>query len=150
MSGQFVPGLSYESTAQQLWALIVEAMGEWEARVNQAASGAGLSPIAAWTLVQLDPDHPISQRELAQRRHCDPSSVVDSADRLEERGLVRRQVNPSDRRVNVLVVTSKGRRVRDKLIDRLFQPPDSLRHIPERDQARLRDVMLAALAAQLR
>jgi DNA-binding MarR family transcriptional regulator len=145
VSESFVPGLRYRSHAHQLWALVAELMGEWEARGADAASAAGLSPVSAWALVQLDPEHPISQKELAARLHCSPSTVVDPTDRLEQGGLVVRRPNPEDRRVNVLVVTARGRQVRDELIERFFEPPDAIRRLPAEEQTRLRDVLLAAV-----
>jgi MarR family transcriptional regulator, organic hydroperoxide resistance regulator len=146
VSESFVPGLRYKSPAQELWALVIESLGGWEVRLNEAAAATTLSPVSAWTLVQLDPDSPISQKELAARLHCNPSTVVDPTDRLEESGLVLRQANPADRRVNTLLVTPKGRAVRDELILRLFEPPEAFRRLPAREQSRLRDVMLAAVA----
>ncbi|HKF76663.1 MAG TPA: MarR family transcriptional regulator [Candidatus Dormibacteraeota bacterium] len=145
MSETFVPGLRYRSHAHQLWALVVESFSEWERRMDDASAAAGLSPVSAWALVQLDPERPISQKELAARLHCNPSTVVNPTDRLEERGLVVRRPNPADRRVNVLVVTPSGRRVRDELIDRLFEPPEAFRRLPAGEGERLRDVMLAAI-----
>lgn len=145
MSEGFVPGLRYRSRAHELWALVVESFQAWEERVNEAASTAGLSPVSAWALVQLDPDHPISQKVLAARLRCNPSTVVDPTDRLEDAGLVIRHANPADRRVNVLVVTPRGKEVRDELIERLFEPPEAFRRLPAKEQTRLRDVMLAAV-----
>lgn len=140
------PGLRYTSHAQELWALVIASFGGWEERVNQAAASVGLSPVSAWALVQLDPSDPISQKELAARLRCNPSTVVDPTDRLEDAGLVVRHANPADRRVNVLVVTPKGRKVRDELIARLFEPPEAFRRLPAKEQARFRDVMLDAVA----
>jgi DNA-binding MarR family transcriptional regulator len=145
VSESFVPGLRYPSRAHELWALVVESLRGWEDRVNEAAAAIGLSPVSAWALVQLDPYHPISQKELAARLHCNPSTVVDPTDRLEENGLVIRQANPTDRRVNVLIVTPRGRQVRDELIARLFEPPEAFRRLPAQEQTRFRDVMLAAV-----
>ena len=145
MSENFVPGLRYRSPAHELWAVLVESFAGWEERVNKAAAAAGLSPVSAWALVQLDPDDPISQKQLAARLQCNPSTVVDPTDRLEQNGLVIRRPNPADRRVNVLVVTPTGKRVRDELIDRLFEPPEAFRRLSAREQARFRDVMLAAV-----
>jgi len=145
MSANFVPGLRYRSGAQELWALVVESLAGWEQRMNSAAADADLSPVSAWALVQLDPDNAISQKELAARLHCTPSTVVDPTDRLEEGGLVVRRPHPNDRRVNVLTVTARGRRVRDILIDRLFEPPEAFRRLPVREQERLRDAMLEAV-----
>jgi DNA-binding MarR family transcriptional regulator len=146
VSDSLVPGLSYTSRAQELWALVIESFSGWEQRVNQAAAAAGLSPVSAWALVQLDPHDPISQKELAARLRCNPSTVVDPTDRLEDAGLVVRKANPSDRRINVLVVTPKGEKVRDELIDRLFEPPEAFRRLLAKEQARFRDVMLDAVA----
>ena len=144
MSDAFVPGLRYSSGAQELWALLVETFASWEERINAAAAEADLSPVSAWALVQLDPEHPMSQKALAQRLKCNPSTVVDPTDRLEEAGLVVRKPNASDRRVNVLVVTQKGARVRDQLINRLFEPPAAFRRLPAKEQARFREVMREA------
>jgi DNA-binding MarR family transcriptional regulator len=146
MSDEFVPGLRFRSRAQELWALVVESFGGWEARMNEAAAAVGLSPVSAWALIQLDPDHAISQKELARRLKCNPSTVVDPTDRLEESGLVVRKPNPSDRRFNVLTVTPAGRRVRDELVGRLFEPPEAFRRLPVADQTRFRDAMLATVA----
>ena len=145
MADEFVPGLSYRSDAQELWALVVESFAGWEDRMNEAAAAADLSPVSAWALVQLDPDHAISQKELAARLHCNPSTVVDPTDRLEESGLVIRKPQPTDRRVNILMVTAKGRQVRQNLVRRLFEPPEAFRRLPAADQARFRDAMLAAV-----
>lgn len=146
LSEDFIPGLEYRSRAHELWALVVESFRGWEERVNVAAAAAGLSPVSAWALVQLNPEDPISQKELAARLRCNPSTVVDPTDRLEEAGLVIRRANPVDRRVNVLVVTRKGVKVRNELIDRLFEPPEAFRRLPAKDQGRFRDVMLDAVA----
>ena len=56
-----------------------------------------------------------------------------------------RRPNPRDRRVNVLVVTPKGVKVRKKLIDRLLEPPAAFKRLPAADQARFRDVMVESL-----
>jgi len=145
MSAEFVPGLRYRTSAHELWALLVESFGGWEARVNAAAAEVDLSPVSAWALVQLDPEDAISQKELAARLRCNPSTVVDPTDRLEEAGLVVRRPQPSDRRVNVLTITARGRRVRETLIQRLFEPPDSFRRLPATERERFRDAMLAAV-----
>ena len=126
---------------------MVELLGGWEDRMNQASESAGLSPVSAWALIQLDPQHAISQKELAKRLHCNPSTVVDPTDRLEEKGLVVRRPHPTDRRINVLKVTARGRQVRDQLIARLFEPPESLRKLTPSEQMRFKDAIVAAVEA---
>jgi DNA-binding MarR family transcriptional regulator len=61
---------------------MIESFRLWGNRIHEAASAVGLSPVSAWALVQLEPDAPISQKELASRLHCKPSTVVDPTDRL--------------------------------------------------------------------
>jgi len=145
-----VPGLRYASGAQELWAALVSALTEWEQRMDQASAATGLSPVSVWALVQLDPQQPITQKELAARLKCNPSTVVDPTDRLEEAGLVVRRPNPSDRRENELVVTAKGAALRKKLIARLLDPPPALGQLSAREQARFSAVVLEAVAARKR
>ena len=146
MGDEFVPGLRYRSRAHELWALLVESLAGWEDRMNEAAEAARLSPVSAWALIQLDPIHAISQKDLAKRLHCNPSTVVDPTDRLEESGLVERRPRATDRRVNVLTVTPRGRQVRERLIERLFEPPEALDRLSVADQATFRDALLEAVA----
>jgi DNA-binding MarR family transcriptional regulator len=144
---EIVPGLRYSSGAQELWALVIASFGGWEERMNAVAADVALSPVSAWALVQIDPDHPISQKELAARLRCNPSTVVDPTDRLEDAGLVVRQAHAVDRRINVLVITPKGKKVRDEVIERLFEPPEAFRRLAADDQALFRDVMVEALSS---
>jgi DNA-binding MarR family transcriptional regulator len=53
---------------------------------------------------------------LADTLSCDASNVTGLVDRLESRGLVRRQPSVEDRRVKVLQLTPAGSRVRTQLI----------------------------------
>jgi DNA-binding MarR family transcriptional regulator len=147
MSEPLVPGHRYTSAAQEMWALVVATLAGWEQRANAAAEEVGLSPVSAWALVQLDPkESPISQKELARRLQCNPSTVVDPTDRLEEAGFVIRRPNPGDRRVNVLIVTPKGVKARKHLISRLLEPPPAFRKMRTADQSRFREVMTEVLA----
>ena len=126
--------------------MLVAVLPEWEQRMEKASAATGLSPVSVWALVQLDPDEPITQKELATRLKCNPSTVVDPTDRLEEAGFVVRRPNPADRRENELVVTAKGAALRKKLIARLLEPPPALGRLSAREMARFREVLLEAIA----
>ena len=78
----------------------------------------GLTVRLANALWKLDPGAPApSMREVAAGLRCDPSTVTFLADRLEERGLAERRANPANRRSNTLVLTPKGVRVRQRLVE---------------------------------
>ena len=69
-------------------------------------------------LWKLNPSAPApSMGEMATSLRCDPSTVTFLADRLQERNLVQRRVNPANRRSNTLVLTPKGVKVRRKLME---------------------------------
>ena len=145
MGDTFIPGFRFSSGAQELWAGLVGVLAEWEQRMDRVSADVGLSPVSVWALVQLDPEEPITQKELAARLKCNPSTVVDPTDRLDEAGLVVRRPNPSDRRQNELVVTSRGAALRKRPIARLLKPPAALGKLSAKEQARFREVLEAVV-----
>jgi MarR family transcriptional regulator, organic hydroperoxide resistance regulator len=64
---------------------------------------------------------PLSQRQLATCLGYDASNITAIVDGLEERHLVERHIDPTDRRVKRLVVTDAGHdlmaRLRDRVLD---------------------------------
>jgi DNA-binding MarR family transcriptional regulator len=80
---------------------------------------------------------PQSQRELARRLHYDPSNINALADSLEERGLVERRADASDRRFRLLALTPEGERLRATLEARLAQPPLFLDRLTPAEQKQL-------------
>ncbi len=58
----------------------------------------------------------VPMRDLADRLQCDPSNVTFLADRLEERGLIERRPDLSDRRVKLLALTAAGLAVRTRIV----------------------------------
>src|SRR2546430_14285468 len=69
---------------------------------------------------------PQSQRELARRLHYDPSNINALADSLEDRGLVERRPDASDRRFRLLALTPEGEPVRATLAADLAEPASFL------------------------
>ncbi|MCX5380074.1 MarR family winged helix-turn-helix transcriptional regulator [Streptomyces sp. NBC_00091] len=82
-----------------------------------AAARYGLTSTQAKVLAQLD--GPVPMRGLATLLACDASNVTGIVDRLEGRGLVRREASAADRRVKNVVATDEGRetirRVREEM-----------------------------------
>src|SRR5690606_18640168 len=78
-----------------------------------------LTSVQARLLVSLDDSAPM--RSAAESLGCDPSNVTGVVDRLEERGLVRREECPEDRRAKHLKATPAGQKLREALIADLFR-----------------------------
>lgn len=97
---------------------LLAALGtaQW-ADFASAAAHHGLTSTQAKVLAQLD--GPLPMRGLAALLVCDASNVTGIVDRLEARGLVRREADTADRRVKNVVATDEGRdtirRVREEM-----------------------------------
>jgi DNA-binding MarR family transcriptional regulator len=87
---------------------------------------------------------PRKMSELAQSLCCDNSNVTGIVDRLEERGLVRREAAEGDRRVRLLVLTDEGERMRVEITKRMAEPPAPIAALSEADQRALRDILKRA------
>ena len=68
----------------------------------------GLTSVQAKALAVLV-RKPLPMRGLAEQLVCDASNVTGLVDRLELRGLVRREVSETDRRIKTVVATETGR-----------------------------------------
>ncbi|MFO1269655.1 MAG: MarR family transcriptional regulator [Rubrivivax sp.] len=79
----------------------------------QETEATGITPVQ-YAALQAVADQPpgapsIDQRTLARIIGFDTSTIAGVIDRLEARGLLRRQASPADRRVRLLVLTDEGR-----------------------------------------
>ncbi len=104
-----------------------------------------LSPPQTMALLRLDQDEGVPMHHLAGALHCDTSNVTGIVDRLEDRGLVERRVDPRDRRVKRLVLTDEGAALRELLAVRLSSRPSRCVSCPPEDQRALRDLMRRVL-----
>ena len=88
---------------------------------NRTVGEAEISPPQYGALILINVNPGISQSAIASALRFDRSTLVQIIDRLEERGLVVREVSASDRRSHALKMTAEGetvlsdlkRRVRD-------------------------------------
>jgi DNA-binding MarR family transcriptional regulator len=90
---------------------------------------------------------PRKMSELANALFCDNSNVTGIVDRLEERGLVRREAAEGDRRVKLLVLTEEGEFMRSEITKRMAEPPPAIASLSVKDQKALRDILKRALAS---
>jgi DNA-binding MarR family transcriptional regulator len=78
----------------------------------------GLTPAQARALriiARSEDEEPLRMTELADKLGIVPRSVTTVVDALEEDGLVRREVDPRNRRAILLRLTERGEGVRDDL-----------------------------------
>ena len=138
-----------ESLIYALAELTFEVANRTNAVIDELLAQLDLTAPLANALWHLDPSAPaLPMRELASRLSCDPSTVTFLADRLEERQLLERRVDPKNRRVKLLVLTPKGERVRGALVERMATGSPIAR-LPVRDQQQLRRLLAKALRGPL-
>ena len=105
--------------ACRAWQLLMKFFFAQRARLPASGARFDLSPIQCHVLHLIEPGRPLPMRRLADTLSCDASNVTGLVDRLESRGLVRRQPSLQDRRVKVLQLTPSGSRLRAQLLKRM-------------------------------
>ncbi|HEU4868171.1 MAG TPA: MarR family transcriptional regulator [Actinomycetota bacterium] len=85
---------------------------------DRAAEENDMTGAQVRALLSLDEPSPMSS--LAGHMGCDASNVTGIADRLEARGLIRRETG-TDRRIKLLALTPEGEKVRDQVRKRLSE-----------------------------
>jgi MarR family transcriptional regulator for hemolysin len=87
---------------------------------------------------------PLTQRELAELLYVGRAAAGQFVDRLEARGLVQREADPSDRRVWLVSSTAQGQSVAEQAYDIWFKTAADLREgMTEADTDRLIKLILA-------
>ncbi len=105
-----------------------------------------LSPAQCHVLHLIEPDQPVPMGQIAESLACDASNVTGLVDRLESRGLVRRQASAGDRRIKVLELTEAGARLRSVVMERMTKPPEILGRLSLEEQRELVRILKRLLA----
>jgi len=133
-----------ESLTYRLLYLLFATAKRTNVLIDDVYAQLGLSHALADVLWQLDPQIAApSMQELAGKLHCDPSTVTFLIDRLEERQLVARQVNPADRRAKLVALTPAGRGARQILVDAMTTR-SPLARLSTNEQQQLHDLLMKA------
>jgi DNA-binding MarR family transcriptional regulator len=146
---QIIDGLRNSAAFQPLGRQLVftakalrEAFEELLARNNAS--------LGTWIVLNaLSEQGSVSQTLVASHAHVEGATITHHVDRLESLGLVRRQIDPADRRVRRIETTAEGKRLHKRLLveTRKFEAKmfDGLN---DEDRAALRR-MLDRIAANL-
>jgi DNA-binding MarR family transcriptional regulator len=90
-------------------AFMLARLGRVAARLlNDELAEVGLKPPEAAILIMLRDQGPVSQQELGERLHVDPSNLVAFLNALEHDGLVVRRRDKADRRRHIVDITKLG------------------------------------------
>jgi DNA-binding MarR family transcriptional regulator len=108
-------------------------VGLVRAHFAAATASLGVTPSQAKALRQLS--EPLTLKELAARLGADVANTSGTVDRLEARGLLRREIQHADRRVRQLTLTDEGQRLRHALQEAAFSKVPPLERL-DRDQRR--------------
>jgi DNA-binding MarR family transcriptional regulator len=119
------------------WRLLVGFSLSQRGNFPTVAAELDLSPAQCHVLHLVEPGRPVSMGQLADTLSCDASNVTGLVDRLESRGLVRREPSDSDRRVKVLALTPAGAKLRAVLVERMSAPPETLGRLSAEEQRAL-------------
>lgn len=93
----------------------------------------GLTPNDSRALFSLSVEQGRSMRALADAWQCDPSNATWIVDRLETLGFAERRSVPEDRRVKLVVLTPRGERTRNALLQEFHTPPPELAALGRED-----------------
>jgi DNA-binding MarR family transcriptional regulator len=86
---------------------LVGLCGVLEGIKAAASRRLGLTPQQAQLLCMIE-SRERTHGDLASLLHCDKTNITGLVDRLERRQLVRRQLDPEDRRVTRVILTDQG------------------------------------------
>lgn len=140
------PDVDTRACGAEAWELFYEVMKASKPYMEMVAADFELSPQQMWALKQLDNQRPSPMSALAGLLGCDASNVTALVDKLESRGLVERRGAEHDRRIKVLVMTSAGITLRDRITERIKQPPPAIANLSSADQESLCAIFRRALA----
>lgn len=101
--------LGASALAEEIEFLAVKAFARGTRIANRRLEPLGLKVRSYSALALAAGPVPVTQRALAAHLSLDPSQIVALVDELEAAGLVRREVDPHDRRSRLIVATEAGR-----------------------------------------
>ena len=117
---------SKAARARRVWELMFDFLIATAPDRTQVLGRFGLTPNDSRALGSLRHSEGRTMRSLADEWRCDASNATWIVDRLEHAGLAERRSAPNDRRVKLVLLTSKGARTRAELMEAFYTTPTEL------------------------
>ncbi|MEV8020109.1 MarR family transcriptional regulator [Streptomyces sp. NPDC086554] len=131
----------------QLMELLSLSLGAYYGDFTLAAASENLTASQGKALTVLRRG-PAAMRSLADTLTCDASNMTGIIDRLEKRGLVRREPSPSDRRVKNVVLTTEGERATDAIRAKMQATQEGLDRLTDQERDTLHTLLERVFLAQ--
>lgn len=127
--------------ARRVWQLMFDFLIGTAPHRTDVLARFGLTPNDSRALGSLRQDEGRTMRSLAAEWQCDASNATWIVDRLEHAGLAVRRAEPNDRRVKLVVLTTRGARVKAKVMGAFYSPPPELLTLGSADLAALERIL---------
>jgi DNA-binding MarR family transcriptional regulator len=124
--------------------LLVQLLSSAKDHFMSALAEMDLTPPQGFALHHLE--EPLPMRQLAAEMGYDASHITGIIDKLEGQGLVERRPAAHDRRIKLLVTTPKGRALRLRIQDEVFDRQPILDQLTPAQRRQLRDLLRRAVA----
>jgi DNA-binding MarR family transcriptional regulator len=134
---------SKRALAEEAWRSFVEFWWTRKGHGMGLLKELGLTPGHLKVLILLTEDEAPTMGWLADEMAVHASMTTWLIDGLEDRGLVERRAIQSDRRVKTIVLTPEGAKVKEKLLEAVYEPPAEILAL---DRERL-EALIGALSA---
>jgi DNA-binding MarR family transcriptional regulator len=127
------------AVTSEIFTLLFEMGDSLKDRVHAAAErrDLGMAHVALLHTLRT----PCRMGELARELGYDASHITAVVDRLEERDLVVRSSDPSDRRVRLIARTEKGEAVSDEIEQEMVDADEVFLRLPVDDCRQIRDLL---------
>ncbi|MGI8701753.1 MAG: MarR family winged helix-turn-helix transcriptional regulator [Nocardioidaceae bacterium] len=121
----------FGTVARRLRHSSIKALAPWQ-----------VTPSQLRVMSLIDMHEAIRPSELADHLHISPRSVTEVVDSLEQRGLVRRDSDPDDRRASLISLTGEGAALSDAVrAARAAEAETVFGRLSARDRAGLRRIL---------
>ncbi|MFN8088649.1 MAG: MarR family transcriptional regulator [Mycobacterium sp.] len=133
--------MSHDVVADQVWramsALVLDNKDAWR---RAAVESTGL-PFSRIRIVKRLSRGPMTVKEVAEMATIDAPAATVAVNDLEARGLVTREINPSNRRCKLVSLTAAGHDLVDALNRLADPPPPALAGLEDADLEALRAIL---------